>query len=73
MTGDIMDNKLKVLKQRQEDIFSLASLLGAMAAPVRIRLIHFLSQAPLTVEVMEIKVDQSVANTSIWLDECRPL
>jgi rhodanese-related sulfurtransferase len=63
-----MDNKLKVLKQRQEDIFvSLASLLGAMAAPVRIRLIHFLSQAPLTVEVMATKVDQSVANTSMHI------
>ena len=63
-----MDNKLKVLKQRQEDIFvSLASLLGAMAAPVRIRLIHFLSQAPLTVEVMASKVDQSVANTSMHI------
>lgn len=63
-----MDNKLKVLKKRQEDIFvSLASLLGAMAAPVRIRLIHFLSQTPLTVEVMASKVDQSVANTSMHI------
>ncbi len=61
-----MDNKIKVLKQRQEDIFvSFASLLGAMAAPVRIRLIHFLSQAPLTVEVMASKVDQTIANTSM--------
>lgn len=63
-----MDHKLKVLKERQEDIFvSLASLLGAMASPVRIRLIHFLSQAPLTVEVMASKVDESVANTSMHL------
>jgi DNA-binding transcriptional ArsR family regulator len=63
-----MDNKLKVLKDRQEDIFvSLASLLGAMASPVRIRLIHFLSQAPLTVDVMANKVDESIANTSMHL------
>lgn len=63
-----MDNKLKVLKERQEDIFvSLASLLGAMASPVRIRLIHFLSQAPLTVDVMASKVDESIANTSMHL------
>lgn len=63
-----MDNKLKVLKERQEDIFvSLATLLGAMASPVRIRLIHFLSQAPLTVEVMANKVDESIANTSMHL------
>ncbi len=63
-----MDNKLNVLKERQEDIFvSLASLLGAMASPVRIRLIHFLSQAPLTVDVMASKVDESIANTSMHL------
>lgn len=63
-----MDNRLKVLKERQEDIFvSLATLLGAMSSPVRIRLIHFLSQAPLTVEVLAIKVDESVANTSMHL------
>jgi DNA-binding transcriptional ArsR family regulator len=63
-----MDSNLKVLKQRQEDIFvSLATLLGAMASPVRIRLIHFLSQAPLTVEVMASKVDESIANTSMHL------
>jgi rhodanese-related sulfurtransferase len=63
-----MDKKLKLLKERQEDIFvSLASRLGAMASPVRIRLIHFLSQAPLTVEVMAGKVDESIANTSMHL------
>lgn len=63
-----MDHKLKVLKERQEDMFvSLATLLGAMASPVRIRLIHFLSQAPLTVEVMASKVDESIANTSMHL------
>jgi DNA-binding transcriptional ArsR family regulator len=63
-----MDKKLKLLKERQEDIFvSLASLLGAMSSPVRIRLIHFLSQAPLTVEVAAGKVDESIANTSMHL------
>jgi rhodanese-related sulfurtransferase/DNA-binding MarR family transcriptional regulator len=63
-----MDKKLKLLKERQEDIFvSLASLLGAMASPVRMRLIHFLSQAPLTVEVVAGKVDESIANTSMHL------
>lgn len=63
-----MDNKIKVLKERQEEIFvSLATLLGAMASPVRIRLIHFLSQAPLTVEVLASKVDESIANTSMHL------
>lgn len=61
-------NKLELLKNRQGDIFeSMAEVLGAIAAPVRIRLIHFLSQAPLTVEVLADKTDQSVANTSMHL------
>jgi DNA-binding transcriptional ArsR family regulator len=63
-----MDQTLYVLRERQNDIFGcLALILGAMASPVRIRLIHFLSQAPLTVEVMANKVDESVANTSMHL------
>ena len=62
-----MDN-LKYLKQRQGDIFeSMSGILSAIASPVRIRLIHFLSQAPLTVEVLADKTDQSVANTSMHL------
>jgi DNA-binding transcriptional ArsR family regulator len=63
-----MDHKLKVLKERQDDIFvSLAAILGALASPVRVRLIHFLSQAPLSVDVMASKVDESIANTSMHL------
>ena len=62
-----MDN-LQILKQQQVDIFeSMAGILGALSAPVRIRLIHFLSQAPLTVEVLAAKTDQSMANTSMHL------
>lgn len=62
-----MDN-LQILKQQQADIFeSMAGILGALSAPVRIRLIHFLSQAPLTVEVLAAKTDQSMANTSMHL------
>lgn len=59
---------LQVLKKQQDVIFeSMAGILGAIAAPVRIRLIHFLSQAPLTVEVLADKTDQSMANTSMHL------
>lgn len=62
-----MDN-LQLLKKRQGEIFeSMAGILGAIAAPVRIKLIHFLSQAPLTVEILASKIDQSVANTSMHL------
>lgn len=61
-------NNLFLLKKQQDDIFeSMAGILSAMAAPVRIRLIHFLSQAPLTVEVLAAKTDQSMANTSMHL------
>ncbi|MEA9357575.1 ArsR family transcriptional regulator [Bacteriovorax sp. PP10] len=61
-------DKLQLLKKQQGSIFeSMAGILSAIAAPVRIRLIHFLSQAPLTVEVLAAKTDQSVANTSMHL------
>lgn len=61
-------DKLQRLKKQQGNIFeSMAGILSAIAAPVRIRLIHFLSQAPLTVEVLAAKTDQSVANTSMHL------
>lgn len=63
-----MSHQLQVLKQRQSDIFEvMARILGSMAAPVRLRLIHFLSQSPLTVEVLALKTDQSIANTSMHL------
>lgn len=61
-------DQLKLLKERQGSIFeSMAQILGVMGAPVRIKLIHFLSQAPLSVEVLAAKIDQSVANTSMHL------
>jgi DNA-binding transcriptional ArsR family regulator len=63
-----MDKTLQILKDRQDIVFSeMASILAAMASPVRIKLIHFLSQAPLTVEVLSQKINQSVANTSMHL------
>lgn len=63
-----MNKDLQVLKNRQDDIFiRAAEILGVLSAPVRIRLIHFLSQSPLTVEVLSQKIDQSVANTSMHL------
>lgn len=63
-----MKEKLQILKDKQDDIFDrTAQIFSALAAPVRIRLIHFLSQAPLTVDVLAQKIDQSVANTSMHL------
>lgn len=61
-------DSLQLLKIKQLDIFeSMANIMTAMSAPVRIRIIHFLSQAPLTVDTLATKLDQSVANTSMHL------
>ena len=55
-------------KDRQEYLFTeMASLLGVLASPVRLKIIHFLFQAPHSVEPLSIKIGQSVANTSMHL------
>lgn len=60
--------KLEIFKEQQSEVFdSVAQLLSALASPVRIKLVHLLSQGPLTVEVLSIKIDQSIANTSMHL------
>jgi rhodanese-related sulfurtransferase len=63
-----MDKKLEKLKEQQNEIFtSISNILAGIYSPVRIKLIHFLSQGPLTVEILAKKIDQSVANTSMHL------
>jgi len=63
-----MEAKLKILKDEQNDIFTrYADMMSALAAPVRVKLLHFLSQAPLTVEVLAQKIEQTTANTSMHL------
>jgi DNA-binding transcriptional ArsR family regulator/rhodanese-related sulfurtransferase len=63
-----MDKKLQQLKERQGEVFtSIADIIGAISSPVRVKLIHFLSQGPLTVETLATKIDQSIANTSMHL------
>lgn len=63
-----MDKKLALLKNQQDEIFTgIASILSGIASPVRIKLIHYLSQGPLTVETLANKIDQSIANTSMHL------
>ena len=42
-------------------------MVAGLSSPVRVKLIHFLSQGPLTVEVLADKIGQSVANTSMHL------
>ena len=61
-------NNLDTYRQRQQEIFSsLSHILLAVASPVRLNLMHFLSQAPLSVEVLAKKIDQTTANTSMHL------
>lgn len=55
-------------KTRQQEIFTaLGDKLSALSSPVRLKLIHFLSQAPLSVEVLAEKIEQTIANTSMHL------
>ena len=63
-----MEKELEKIKKQQNQVFErIAKLLNTLSAPVRIKLVHFLSQAPLSVEVLAEKVGQSVANTSMHL------
>ncbi len=63
-----MSKTIKIAKERQDYLFKeLSSLLEALASPVRLKIIHFLSQAPHSVEQLSIKLGQSIANTSMHL------
>lgn len=63
-----MDKKIEKLKERQDELFAtIAEMLSSISSPVRIKLIHFLSQGPLSVDVLATKIDQSMANTSMHL------
>jgi len=63
-----MNKTIEIAKERQEYLFKeMSSLLEALASPVRLKIIHFLSQAPHSVEQLSIKLGQSIANTSMHL------
>lgn len=63
-----MSNQLLKLKSEQEMIFKdLSSCLTAISSHVKIMILHFLSQAPHSVESLAVKLDQSIANTSMHL------
>lgn len=60
--------KLKKAKNSQDHIFSeISIILSSLASPVRLKIIHYLSLAPHSVEQLATKIDQSVANTSLHL------
>ncbi len=63
-----MDKKLLKLKERQQGIMAqMASIMGFLGSPVRVQLLHFLSQGPLGVDTLADKTGQSLANTSMHL------
>lgn len=63
-----MKNKLQDYKDVQANIFgAISEVLGGISAPVKLKLIHFLSQGPMTVDSLATKIDQSIANTSMHL------
>lgn len=60
--------KLKKDKNQQNKLFERSSLiLSSLASPVRLKIIHFLSQSSMSVETLSQKIDQSTANTSMHL------
>jgi DNA-binding transcriptional ArsR family regulator/rhodanese-related sulfurtransferase len=63
-----MSKTIEKAKEKQDYLFTeLASLLDALASPVRLKIIHFLTQAPHSVEQLSLKLGQTVANTSMHL------
>lgn len=63
-----MSKTIEKARERQDYLFKeMSSLLEALASPVRLKIIHFLSQAPHSVEQLSLKLGQSVANTSMHL------
>lgn len=63
-----MSKTIEKAKERQDYLFTeMASLLDALASPVRLKIIHFLTQAPHSVEQLSLKLRQSTANTSMHL------
>jgi len=63
-----MKKSFEAAKEKQDQLFDeLANLLGALSSPVRLKIFHFLTQAPHSVEQLAEKLDQSVANTSMHL------
>lgn len=64
------NKKIDQAKDKQNNIFfETSSFLEAIASPVRLKIIHLLTQSPHSVEQLAIKLDQSVANTSMHLNK----
>jgi rhodanese-related sulfurtransferase/DNA-binding MarR family transcriptional regulator len=56
------------LKEKQHEIFvELSGLLLSLSSPVRLKIIHLLTQSPQSVETIAEKLNQTTANTSMHL------
>lgn len=65
-----MTKTLTKIKENQDNLFTeVSTLLESMASPVRLKIIHFLTQAPHSVEQIAQKLNQTVANTSMHLNK----
>jgi len=63
-----VEKTFDLARQKQDGLFNeISYLLGALASPVRLKIIHFLSQSPHSVDQLSQKLGQSVANTSMHL------
>lgn len=61
-------NPIEKAQNRQDYLFAeMSSLLNALSSPVRLKIIHFLTQGPHPVEQLSVKLGQTVANTSMHL------
>ena len=65
-----MNNNIKEAKIKQDLLFTeMAKILAVLSSPVRLKIIHFLIQAPHSVEQLANKLNQSLANTSMHLNK----
>ena len=61
-------NTFQELKAKQNDIFEeLSRLLLSLSSPVRLKIVHLLTQSPQSVETIAEKLNQTTANTSMHL------
>lgn len=63
-----MEKSFSKAREKQDYLFEeISYLLGVLASPVRLKIIHFLTQSPHSVEQLSQKIGQTIANTSMHL------
>lgn len=64
-----MNKKIIETELRSSIYENLSVIMGAMSAPVRLRIIQILAQSPRSVEELSLEIQQSIANTSQHLQK----